>query len=179
MSRQLFHRCSALFHGQAGTIIQRHIQPAFKQPCANVIVWEKDKKGGYRKERKETNIQMIKEGVKMIKPEFYKFCYEMKEKFAADLLMDIRHGDYEYVWKFHDRNSVENWVVTADRDNSEGKSEANFILSKNNTGLFHGYLCQEVPKDGIVKRTGYCNIRSPTKFVSLHLHILPNKTLFK
>ena len=112
---------------------------------------------------------MVKDGVKMIGSEMALWREEMKEKLMADInVFDIKHEDYEYVWKFHDQKSIEDWKVTTDKDNNEGFSQASFTFSKNKTGLFHGYLSQKVPKDGIVKRTGYCNIRSPTKFVSFN-----------
>ena len=55
--------------------------------------------------------------------------------------------------------------MTADRDNDGGKSTANFTFSKNRTGLFHGYLSKEVPKDGKTKYAGYANITAPKPMV--------------
>ena len=133
---------------------------------AHMSVWEKDKKAGYRKPIEVPKSKMVKDGVKTIGSEMGMWWDETKEKFACDQnVFDIRHGDYEYVWKLHDKKSVADWIITTDKDNNEGFSQANFTFTKNNTGLFHGHLSQQVPKDGIVKRTGYCNIRSPTKMV--------------
>lgn len=167
MARQLLSRCGTLLSGSSvrvDSILQHRCQQV---TCVvRMSVWERDKKAGYGKPSDVPATKMVKDGVKMIGEEVGLFCDEWKEKFACDKLIHIEHGDYEKIWKFQDRKSVEDWVVTADRDNSEGHSQAHFIFSKNNTGLFHGHLSQQVPKDGIVKRTGYCNIRSPTQFVS-------------
>lgn len=133
---------------------------------AGMSVWEKDKKGGYGKPSDIPMTKMVKDGVKMIGSEVGMFCHEVKEKFACDQRIHLDHGDYEKIWTFKDRMSVQDWVVTADHDNNEGFSQAHFTFSKYNTGLFHGHLSQQIPKDGVIKRTGYCNVRSPTKFMS-------------
>jgi hypothetical protein len=57
-------------------------------------------------------------------------------------------------------------IKICDRDNLEGYSKAKLSLSKNNKALFQGYLSQKLPKDGIIKNTGYINLRSPRKYVS-------------
>ncbi|XP_076442909.1 complex I intermediate-associated protein 30, mitochondrial-like [Babylonia areolata] len=151
----------------------------FKMQTAHMGVWERDRKAGYRKPIDTPKIKLVKDGVKMIGSEMALWYEEVKEKFMVDQnVFDIQHGDYEYVWKFHDRKSVEEWKVTTDQDNNEGFSKANFTFSKNNTGLFHGHLSQKVPKDGIVKRTGYCNIRSPTKFLSFKRQDVHEWTVF-
>jgi NADH dehydrogenase [ubiquinone] 1 alpha subcomplex assembly factor 1 len=130
-------------------------------------VWEKDKKSGYRQPIDVPKTKMIKDGVKMIGSEMGVWVDEMKEKLHMDInVFDIKHNDYETVWRFNEQRNINEWLVTTDCDNSEGFSTASFTYTKNNTGLFHGHLSQQVPKDGVVKRTGYCNIRSPTKFVS-------------
>lgn len=168
-SRKLLCGCHHTLHSKWAIVaLQGQSAHVLRQQLAYMSVWEKDKKAGYRKPINVPKTKMIKDGVKMIGSEMGMWCEEMKEKFAADQnVFDIQHEDYEYVWKFHERRSVEEWLLTTDQDNSEGYSQGNFTFSKNNTGLFHGHLSQQVPKDGVVKRTGYCNIRSPTKFVSL------------
>ena len=168
---KLLCRCQHWLPSQWASVAWRphssHLHAVLRQQVACMSVWERDKKAGYRKPINLPKTKMIKDGVKMIGSEMGMWCEEMKEKFTADQnVFDIQHEDYEYVWKFHERQSVEEWLVTSDRDNSEGFSEGNFTFSRNNTALFHGHLSQQVPKDGVVKRTGYCNIRSPTKFVS-------------
>ncbi|KAL8601549.1 hypothetical protein ACOMHN_003815 [Nucella lapillus] len=151
----------------------------FRVQVAGMGVWEKDRKSGYRKPIDVPKTKLVKDGAKMIRSEMALWCEETKEKFIADQnVCDIEHGDYEYMWKFHDQESVEAWKVTTDHDNNEGFSKAHFTFTKNETGLFHGYLSQKIPKDGIVKRTGYCNIRSPTKFLSFKREIVHDWTSF-
>lgn len=159
-------RYASIMNGARQVLFHHRIHKVFKQHLVCISVWEKDKKGGNRKPYPVSHIEMIKDGLKMMGPEMKKFGDEMKHKFRADPFVNINDGDYEYIWKFNDRKRVEEWIVSSDHDNNEGQSQANLTFSTNNTALFHGYLSQQVPKDGVVKRTGYCNIRSPTKFVS-------------
>ena len=133
---------------------------------ARVSVYERDPKSGYRTEKKPATKDMLKYGLREIKVELNHLKEEVKEKFQCDVFMDFQHGDYEYQWRMNSLDVIETWTVTSDLDNSEGQSKASLVLSKNNTALFHGYLSQEVPKDGVQKRSGYCNMRSPSKFVS-------------
>ncbi|XP_041353254.1 complex I intermediate-associated protein 30, mitochondrial-like [Gigantopelta aegis] len=134
------------------------------QSSARVSVYEYDRKGGYRKEKKPPVKEMLKHGFKELKVELGHFKEEVKEKLECDVFMDLQHGDFEYQWRMNSLDVIESWTVTSDMDNSEGQSKASLAFSKNNTALFHGYLSQEVPKDGVQKRSGYCNIRSPSKF---------------
>ncbi|XP_077994159.1 complex I intermediate-associated protein 30, mitochondrial-like [Glandiceps talaboti] len=66
---------------------------------------------------------------------------------------------YRTLWKFEDQESLSTFVVATDKDQG-GKSTAEFTLSKNNKGLFHGVLCTEVPRDGETEYSGYCTIKS-------------------
>ena len=130
-----------------------------------MCVWESDEEWR-RKRNFEVSWEMLKLGHKHFIPETKRWLGEMKEKFQADTnTFDIRHNDYEYVWKCQNRSDVEKWRVTVDNDNSHGFSEASFTYSKNQTGLFHGYLSMRLPNDGLVARTGYCNVRTPAKLV--------------
>ena len=51
-------------------------------------------------------------------------------------------------------------MVTADSDHNQGTSTAAFERSTAGNGLFSGNLATELPQDGRIKRSGYCNIRS-------------------
>lgn len=172
--RKLFYRCRrpGFLHGQltlscTSVTLQRNTSKSWQQQVMFMSVFEKDKKAGYRKPIDVPKIKMIKDGINMIGGEVGLWMNETKELLQSDInVFDIIHEDYEYVWKFHNKLNVEDWVVTSDHDNSEGFSKASFTFTKNKTGLFHGHLSQQIPKDGIVKRTGYCNIRSPAKFIS-------------
>lgn len=64
------------------------------------------------------------------------------------------------VWTFNDKTNFDNWVVTSDSDHKEGYSTSSLSVSPVGKGLFSGNLCTELIKDGKVKKSGYCNIRS-------------------
>lgn len=102
----------------------------------------------------------------MIGQEAAKLKEEVVCKVRCDSLAPLQHGDYEIVWKFDSKPAVDNWVVTADQDHNEGHSNAEFVLGANCRGVFRGHLDVDVPKDGVIKNAGYCNIRSPINRIS-------------
>jgi len=56
-------------------------------------IWEKDEKGGYRKEGEEpSRTEMIRDGFKELKGEILLWKEEMREKFACDPLFIVRKG---------------------------------------------------------------------------------------
>lgn len=59
-----------------------------------------------------------------------------------------------------DHSDFDKWVATADSDHNQGTSTAVLEKSPAGHGLFKGNLTVDVPKDGRIKRSGYCNIRS-------------------
>lgn len=128
--------------------------------------WEKDKKGGYETKIEKPLKELVKEGFKEIKPEIKKFNEEVKAKIMCDRVRLYMHNDYEIAWKFSDSSVTDSWVVTADSDHNQGKSKASFVLGANQKGVFKGYLNNDPPKDGVIKYTGYCNIRSPKNMIS-------------
>lgn len=127
--------------------------------------WEPDRKSGYKTKIIKPNSTLIKEGLKDLKGEVEKFKEELIGKLRCDSAFVVWHGDYEVVWKFDSKHVVDSWVFTADRDHNEGKSSGSFVLGPNKKAIFHGYLDTEVPKDGVNKNAGYCNIRSPKNMV--------------
>ncbi|XP_052106959.1 complex I intermediate-associated protein 30, mitochondrial-like isoform X3 [Mytilus californianus] len=127
------------------------------------FIHEFDRKGGYNHRIERPVKERIKEGYEIFKKDIKVFGEEMKDKWREDRMLIANHNDYEYFWKFDGAKTLEPWVVTADRDNLEGFSKAEMALSKNNKALFHGYLSQRLPKDGILTSTGYANMRSPLK----------------
>lgn len=50
--------------------------------------------------------------------------------------------------------------MTADGDHNQGTSTATFDKSAGGHGLFSGNLTVDLPVDGRIKKSGYCNIRS-------------------
>lgn len=96
----------------------------------------------------------------MIKPELELFKDEVKEKFKMDSIYGSFGGDYEKIFAFDDKAVIDSFIVTTDKDNEEGQSSADFVMSETGKGMFTGVLDTRVPKDGITKRTGYCQIKS-------------------
>lgn len=123
--------------------------------------WEKDEKGGYIDNRVlPGKVQMIKDGLKELKEEIALWSEEVKETLESDPYLIFRPGETDVMWKFESEGSLDQWVVTSDKDNNEGYSNCTLLLNKNAKGLFSGELNTRVPKDGRIKRAGYCNIRT-------------------
>ena len=141
-------------------------QVFINQKATRLILYVKDKKGGYKTEIKKDNKELVKLGYEAIKKGIPEFKEEIVESFKGDALYPGCHGDYEIFWKFDGAESLKNWVVTADSDHNEGYSKASLDITPNNKAVFHGYLDPTVPKDGVIKKTGFVNVKSPRKYVS-------------
>lgn len=135
------------------------IQP-FSTTSVKHLFWERDPKGGYGSQIKQSKKELVQEGLKELREELMKWQDEVKEKFDADPIF-VRPGDVDKIWDFRSTSSIENWKVTCDSDHGEGYSSGSFTLSPTGHGLFHGNINTKVPKDGVVKKAGYCNITSP------------------
>jgi NADH dehydrogenase [ubiquinone] 1 alpha subcomplex assembly factor 1 len=61
---------------------------------------------------------------------------------------------------FSEQKDFDNWTSTADSDHGEGTSTAKWEKSPAGYAIFHGNLSSELPRDGKIKRSGYCNVRS-------------------
>ena len=167
-------RTAAAFAGQGPvwSLLGRHLLPLHHTPKATNF-WEPDRKGGYPTGEKDVPTKvMIKEGLGMMGAEVGKFKDEWTKNVRLDSSVPVEHGDYEIFWKFNSVEAINEWILTSDRDHNEGKSTGDFISGPHKTGLFQGYLNTEVPKDGIQKNAGYCNIRSPLKMVLCIFDIL-------
>ncbi|ESP01620.1 hypothetical protein LOTGIDRAFT_95635, partial [Lottia gigantea] len=101
-----------------------------------------------------------------LKQEVEIFRNKLTHMLNFDIRFNIKNGDFENIWKFHDPETIDKWIVTSDKDNIEGMSKAHFQFSENKTGVFHGYLNTETVKDGFNRYAGYCNIRSPGNYES-------------
>ncbi|XP_069116218.1 complex I intermediate-associated protein 30, mitochondrial-like [Argopecten irradians] len=142
--------------------------PLVIQAATVVNLYDIDKKSGYGEEIEPSKKKYLRDSIKAFPGELKLYKQEWKDRLRVYDLdrWNLDHGSYEYLWKFRGQESIDKWLVTADRDNLEGQSSANLTVSKANHALFHGYLCQEVPKDGISKSAGYCNMRSPSRYIS-------------
>lgn len=127
-----------------------------------------------RRGRELTEIEIIKEkwrhatdGVKMIPAEFEKWKEEKRIDLQGnrilDAVWDYPDGTFQKEFEFRGRESIDDWIVSTDRDWGEGFSKAELAVSKNNMALFRGHLCTDLPKEGAIQRAGYANIRSPIK----------------
>ncbi|KAG5868153.1 hypothetical protein JTB14_017346 [Gonioctena quinquepunctata] len=123
--------------------------------------WERDDKGGYRDNRQFPPLkERMREGIKDLKSEIALWTEEVKERFEFDPLLIFRPGEVDVQWQFGNEESLKKWIVTNDRDNNEGFSKSSLSLTSQGKGLFSGTLDMRVPKDGKVKRAGYCNVKT-------------------
>ena len=149
-------------------LAQRH-QVFVTQKATKMIVYNTTRKGIDDTEIEVPMTERIKKGFQIIKEGIPEYKDEWKEKLESDLFFFGVHGDYEYVSKFNGANSLEDWIVTADSDLGRGRSKASFGVTSNNKAVFHGYLDPWVPQDGQQKQSGFVNLRSPFKYVSIGL----------
>lgn len=137
---------------------------------ASLLSFYEGNKSGVPREPPEYTLKEYYEfwrnGMKRMPGEISKFKEEVKWKFRCDNLAMIEHNDYEVVWKFDNKEVFDGWVVSTDRDSNAGNSTGEFVCADNNHGLFRGHIDTTLPKDGITKRTGFCNVRSPPNFIS-------------
>ncbi|XP_063235588.1 complex I intermediate-associated protein 30, mitochondrial isoform X2 [Bacillus rossius redtenbacheri] len=127
---------------------------------AKRFIYEADRKGGYGKPIKMSRLKMVREGLKEMKQEIILWTDEVKETFMADPFVVYRPGEVDVVWKFGTPEVHSKWVTTADSDHGEGLSECELSVSPSGGALFSGTLSTQVPRDGRIKRAGYCNMRS-------------------
>ncbi|CAG0896112.1 unnamed protein product [Darwinula stevensoni] len=124
------------------------------------MFWEKDERSGYKSQLDDVpRLKLVKDGLKMMPSECKKWIEEWKGKLFGDFAMP-RPGIPDNVWKFDSAEDLSKWTVTVDADNSEGFSSAELVLSPVGKGLFQGNLCTLVPREGRIKRTGYCAMKS-------------------
>lgn len=142
------------------SILLNNVKQFRTTPCTPLF-WERDEKGGYKDTRpRPSRIQMIRDGMKEMKHEIALWRQEMKELFETDPILLYRPGETDIVWRFGDTESLDKWKTTCDSDHNEGFSTCSLALNKQGKGLFSGYLCTKVPKDGRIKKAGYCNMQT-------------------
>ncbi|XP_070576818.1 complex I intermediate-associated protein 30, mitochondrial-like [Ptychodera flava] len=94
---------------------------------------------------------------------------EMIEKVKSPDLAILTNRS-KTLFEFKELESLESCLVATDQDIG-GKSTAQFTLSKNNKGLFHGTLCTEVPRDGETEYSGYCTLKTKQMYRSFNRKI--------
>lgn len=107
-------------------------------------------------------IEKLKIAIDLFKEDFKIFVEEVRKSFR--LPMDIKDFE-EIILKFDGtERSLKQWIVNYDSVYNEGFSTAKLELSSFGTGIFHGIINTTVPKDGRIRRAGYCNITTIPKF---------------
>ncbi|PSN53478.1 hypothetical protein C0J52_09335 [Blattella germanica] len=123
--------------------------------------WERDPKGGYlRNKDLPSRSELIREGLKELKDEIKLWKEEVTEHLIGDPILAYRKGEVDIQWCFNTPEALLNWTTTSDKDHNEGHSSCELQLSKGGKGLFSGTLSTQIPRDGRIKKAGYCNMRS-------------------
>lgn len=130
----------------------------------NFLFWEPDVKSGYNKKAKPVSQwEHIKNGWKGLKREFELFKEEFKEKIETDPILTYQPGVTDKLWVLRSEKDLEQWSTTADSDHGEGFSSCSLSINGLGFGHFSGILDTTTPKDGRIKRSGYCSIRTLRK----------------
>ncbi|XP_075223018.1 complex I intermediate-associated protein 30 [Lycorma delicatula] len=106
----------------------------------------------------------IRDGFYLLKDELKLWKNEVIETFESDPLAVVP-GAIDKAWSFESTDKLNKWVTTCDADHGDGYSSCELIVNEHGKGIFQGILNTELPSDGKMKKTGYCNMRSikPTK----------------
>lgn len=95
--------------------------------------------------------------------------------YAIDSLKDIRrldHGDFRIEWTFATLKDIAAWKVTTDKMCEMGTSEAELVLTAQQTALFHGNLCTKIPKGVDIDHTGFVSMIARPYKVSKPFHAI-------
>lgn len=148
-------RCLLITNVLPSCIFRRSLSTS---PQLNLF-WEREPKSGYGKKHKFDK-KMVVDGFKELKTEFRMFKKELIELWESDPVMAFQPGATKKFWDFKSKKDLTHWTTTADSDHQEGFSKCSFEIGKSGHALFSGNLNTDVPKDGVIKRSGYCSIRS-------------------
>ncbi|XP_071453819.1 complex I intermediate-associated protein 30, mitochondrial [Hetaerina americana] len=131
--------------------------------------WERDPRSGYPSTVEiPSKTQLIRNGIKELKKEIQLWKEEVKEKLESDPVVIYRPDELDIFWQFGPPEELSKWVTSSDSDHNQGFSTCELTISRAGKGLFQGNLCVDPPKDGKVKRAGYCNMRSIRAKKSFH-----------
>ncbi|KAM3962467.1 complex I intermediate-associated protein 30 [Aphomia sociella] len=135
-------------------------RPSIQNVSKRWLFWERNRKGGYITKEKVSTLEHLKSGFKELKYEFTLFKQELRELVETDPLLVARPGETDLIWCFNEKSVLDKFVTTSDSDHNEGYSQCSLSMSEAGRALFHGSLDVRVPKDGRVKKAGYCAMRS-------------------
>ncbi|CAG5127123.1 unnamed protein product [Candidula unifasciata] len=147
--------------GRSLTFLKPKHKILHEQRATAFSLWENNKKGTDEIISKPPLVHRINQFVKTFVPETKKYIEEKKLGLSTGVMLEAEHGNYQVVFRFDTQEIVSSWIVSTDKDNNQGQSTADFVLTQNRTGLFRGNLCTEVPKDGKTKYAGFANITCP------------------
>ncbi|KAF4527703.1 hypothetical protein B566_EDAN016370 [Ephemera danica] len=141
--------------------IHRLSRHDFQTSSSLQTFWERDRRGGYKSDvQMPSKTQLIRDGLQQLKLEINLWQQEMKEKFESDPVLIFRPGEVDVQWQLNSPEALNRWITTSDKDHGEGHSHCELVMSPAGKGLFHGTLDTRVPKDGRIKKAGYCNVRT-------------------
>ncbi|OAF70453.1 putative complex I intermediate-associated protein 30, mitochondrial [Intoshia linei] len=114
----------------------------------------------------------LKDTLLNAKTEFKCFIKEMRENMNYVKTHISKHGDYEILWKFDDKDSCKNWMVTCDKEYGIGSSEATFTKVDGKIGAtLQGRLGMDgsiIHEKAVAMNYGWINLRCPLKYQSFH-----------
>ncbi|XP_057715576.1 complex I intermediate-associated protein 30, mitochondrial [Corythoichthys intestinalis] len=98
----------------------------------------------------------IRKHMTLLKTEFFQRWVGPQGKPIMEHMLEQN----QVVWEFRGAESLEEWIVSSDREIG-GQSEAYLKLGRNNNTCFlYGTLRLAPPKDGETRYSGYCSMRS-------------------
>lgn len=140
----IFYQSSKLLHAYELPDDKKYTKVYDKKPEEKLTLWQRAKKG-YSQLKEESNLYIKEKSEQM--------------QFAPQL--SIVENEVNIVWRFNGNpQSLDSWITVCDSDFNEGYSTCNMELTQQGTLLFSGNLDNTVPKDGIIKRAGYCALRT-------------------
>ncbi|XP_073984676.1 complex I intermediate-associated protein 30 [Rhodnius prolixus] len=132
----------------------------FRTTTIRQLFWESDPKGGYKSKNVTSRVQLIKDGFSELKNELILFGKECFQKLESDPVVLYQPGLIDKQWELHKKEHLDQWITTCDSDHGEGFSSCELTINNSGNGLFSGCLSTQVPKDGVIKRAGYCSVRT-------------------